>query len=226
MKPSGEIGKLSGSTVFRGSQVDTSTADQRLLDHRDRTDWLHADPWRVLRIQAEFVDPDGGAPAPSLPSPPPLPPRRRPPATAPDGSIIPDYEEAAAEYGLKDYKLIRGITSCYITDDPERGWAEIGDHLVHYMRSYAKWSEDPNTSASPLHGLDTIEKIRAAGLTQVVTPEQAIELGKTRSIGMQPLIGGLHPDKGWKSLELFVNKVLPHIKDAPAKWRAEQGIAA
>lgn len=56
MNPPGEVGKLSGSTVFRGSQVDTSTADQRLLDHRDRTDWLHADPWRVLRIQAEFVE--------------------------------------------------------------------------------------------------------------------------------------------------------------------------
>ncbi len=141
-------------------------------------------------------------------------------------TIIPDYEEAAAEFGVKDYKFIRGITSCYVTDDPERGWAEIGDHLVHYMRSYAKWSEDPNTSASPLHGLDTIEKIRAANLVQVVTPEQAIELGKVRSVGLQPLIGGLHPDKGWKSLELFVNKVLPQIKDAPAKWRAAQGIEA
>lgn len=141
-------------------------------------------------------------------------------------SIIPDYEEAAAEYGVKDYKFIRGITSCYITDDPERGWDEIGKHLVHYMQSYAKWSSDSATSASPLHGMDTIEKIRAAGLTQVVTPEQAIELGQTRSIGLQPLIGGLHPDKGWKSLELFVTKVLPHIKDAPAKWRAAQGLEA
>jgi alkanesulfonate monooxygenase SsuD/methylene tetrahydromethanopterin reductase-like flavin-dependent oxidoreductase (luciferase family) len=141
-------------------------------------------------------------------------------------SIIPDYEEACAEFGVTDYRFIRGITSVYLTDDPERGWSEVGDHLVHYMRSYAKWSESPETSASPLHGMDTIEKIRAAGLIQVVTPEQAIEIGKVRSIGMQPLIGGLHPDKGWKSLELFVDKVLPAIKDAPARWRAMQGVAA
>jgi hypothetical protein len=60
----------------------------------------------------------------------------------------------------------------------------------------------------------------------VVTPEQAIELGKTRSIGLQPLIGGLHPDKGWKSLELFVGKVLPHIKDARANWLKTQGVEA
>ena len=32
------------------------TTDQRLLDSRDATDWLHTDPWRVLRIQSEFVE--------------------------------------------------------------------------------------------------------------------------------------------------------------------------
>ncbi len=33
-----------------------STTDQRLLDSRDDSDWVHADPWRVLKIQAEFVE--------------------------------------------------------------------------------------------------------------------------------------------------------------------------
>lgn len=41
---------------MRGSQYDLSTNDQRLLDHRDPSDWVHTDPWRVLRIQAEFVE--------------------------------------------------------------------------------------------------------------------------------------------------------------------------
>lgn len=31
------------------------TTDQRLLDSRGSTDWVHTDPWRVLKIQAEFV---------------------------------------------------------------------------------------------------------------------------------------------------------------------------
>jgi uncharacterized protein (TIGR00730 family) len=34
----------------------TITTDQRLLDSRGPTDWVHTDPWRVLRIQAEFVE--------------------------------------------------------------------------------------------------------------------------------------------------------------------------
>ncbi len=33
-----------------------STTDQRLLDTRGPTDWVHTDPWRVLRIQSEFVE--------------------------------------------------------------------------------------------------------------------------------------------------------------------------
>lgn len=45
-----------GPTVLRGSQVDVSTTDQRLLDSRGPSDWVHTDPWRVLRIQAEFVE--------------------------------------------------------------------------------------------------------------------------------------------------------------------------
>jgi uncharacterized protein (TIGR00730 family) len=45
---------------MRRGQVDASTTDQRLLDSRGPTDWVHADPWRVLRIQAEFVEGFGG----------------------------------------------------------------------------------------------------------------------------------------------------------------------
>jgi len=39
-----------------GTQPQGSTTDQRLLDRRGPTDWVHTDPWRVLRIQSEFVE--------------------------------------------------------------------------------------------------------------------------------------------------------------------------
>ncbi|MGI8435214.1 MAG: TIGR00730 family Rossman fold protein [Nocardioidaceae bacterium] len=45
-----------GPVIMRRSQVESSTTDQRLLDSRGSTDWVHTDPWRVLRIQAEFVE--------------------------------------------------------------------------------------------------------------------------------------------------------------------------
>nr|WP_189183136.1 TIGR00730 family Rossman fold protein [Microbispora rosea] len=46
-----------GSSLVRGGLVPESTHDQRLLDRRGRpANWLHEDPWRVLRIQSEFVE--------------------------------------------------------------------------------------------------------------------------------------------------------------------------
>ncbi|MEZ0578624.1 TIGR00730 family Rossman fold protein [Nocardioides sp. MH1] len=48
--------KFKGPVIQRRSQIDGSTTDQRLLDSRGPTDWVHTDPWRVLRIQSEFVE--------------------------------------------------------------------------------------------------------------------------------------------------------------------------
>ncbi len=45
-----------GRVHLRRDQVPVSTTDQRLLDSRGPTDWVHQDPWRVMRIQAEFVE--------------------------------------------------------------------------------------------------------------------------------------------------------------------------
>lgn len=42
--------------MLRRRQVEHVTTDQRLLDSRGPSDWLHTDPWRVLRIQSEFVE--------------------------------------------------------------------------------------------------------------------------------------------------------------------------
>jgi uncharacterized protein (TIGR00730 family) len=48
--------KRRGPVLMRRGQVDTGTTDQRLLDSRGPSDWVHTDPWRVLRIQSEFVE--------------------------------------------------------------------------------------------------------------------------------------------------------------------------
>jgi uncharacterized protein (TIGR00730 family) len=45
-----------GPVIRRGNQIPADTTSRRLLAQDSKTDWLHEDPWRVLRIQAEFVD--------------------------------------------------------------------------------------------------------------------------------------------------------------------------
>jgi uncharacterized protein (TIGR00730 family) len=58
--PSGEVHpkeKLRGPVVLRRERRnEPTTTDQRLLDSRGPSDWVHTDPWRVMRIQAEFVE--------------------------------------------------------------------------------------------------------------------------------------------------------------------------
>jgi uncharacterized protein (TIGR00730 family) len=53
---SGPAERLNGPVLRRRQQIRTETTDQRLLDQRGRSDWVHTDPWRVLRIQSEFVE--------------------------------------------------------------------------------------------------------------------------------------------------------------------------
>jgi uncharacterized protein (TIGR00730 family) len=49
--------KQRGPVILRGAhRNEATTTDQRLLDSRGPSDWVHTDPWRVMRIQAEFVE--------------------------------------------------------------------------------------------------------------------------------------------------------------------------
>ena len=45
-----------GPVIMRRSRVPKETTDQRLLDSRGSAEWVHSDPWRVMRIQSEFVE--------------------------------------------------------------------------------------------------------------------------------------------------------------------------
>lgn len=45
-----------GPLRLSGDQVPETTTDQRLLESKSGSDWVHEDPWRVMRIQAEFVE--------------------------------------------------------------------------------------------------------------------------------------------------------------------------
>jgi uncharacterized protein (TIGR00730 family) len=54
--PGGAERRVEGAIIRGGAQRETTTTDQRLLESRGASDWVHTDPWRVLRIQSEFVD--------------------------------------------------------------------------------------------------------------------------------------------------------------------------
>ncbi|MBK8461447.1 MAG: TIGR00730 family Rossman fold protein [Micropruina sp.] len=48
--------RTQGPVIRRQGQVQQTTTDERLLQSRGDTAWVHSDPWRVMRIQSEFVE--------------------------------------------------------------------------------------------------------------------------------------------------------------------------
>ena len=57
MSPRRRMRRITEGPVVRSEdQTPDTTTDQRLLDGHGASDWVHTDPWRVLRIQSEFVE--------------------------------------------------------------------------------------------------------------------------------------------------------------------------
>ncbi|QZN86403.1 TIGR00730 family Rossman fold protein [Cellulomonas sp. C5510] len=54
--PAPGSGYRKGPVLLRRGQIPATTSDQRLLSGGGSSDWLHGDPWRVMRIQSEFVE--------------------------------------------------------------------------------------------------------------------------------------------------------------------------
>ncbi len=123
------------------------------------------------------------------------------------------YIEECRKLGREPGPIFGRSVGTHCTEDVEQGWRDIGEYALFMAKAYAKISgSDPKQSNSPLFGLDTIEKVRASGMIQMLTPDQCVEMAKTRHLSLMPLMSGLPPEIGWKSLELFTAKALPRIK--------------
>src|ERR1019366_4742045 len=92
------------------------------------------------------------------------------------------YVEECRKLGRTPGPMFGRSVGTHCTEDVDKAWKEIGDYVRFMAKAYAEISSDPSESNSPLHGLDTIEKVRASGMIQVLTPDQCAELAKTRHL--------------------------------------------
>ena len=103
----------------------------------------------------------------------------------------------------------------WVSEDPDRTWAEIGPHLLHDATQYASWQRPGPRSAVHSHA-NTVEALRAEGKYRVLTPKQCVERGKALGPFTDfvhfPLCGGAPPEIGWRSLELYASEVLPKLR--------------
>ncbi len=126
------------------------------------------------------------------------------------------YREAAIEAGHEPGNVFippekSTITSLHVARDVDAAWDEIGDCLLHDAQMYGKWTAQNKTAASTL--ATSVEELRSPdSLYRIVTPEQAVEIIRTRGLlPLQPLCGGCPPEFAWKSLKLIAEEVLPAV---------------
>jgi alkanesulfonate monooxygenase SsuD/methylene tetrahydromethanopterin reductase-like flavin-dependent oxidoreductase (luciferase family) len=102
----------------------------------------------------------------------------------------------------------------FVSRDPDRTWARIGEHLLYEARSYASWQ--PERQRSAVHSdATTVDELRAEGRYRVLTPDECLararERGPLTDFVLFPLCGGTPAELAWESLELYASEVLPRI---------------
>ena len=105
----------------------------------------------------------------------------------------------------------------HVADDPDRAWAELGEHFLHEASTYAGWQTPDITSAVHSHA-HTVDELRAEGIYQVLTPDECVERaqvqGAAAAFCLHPLCGGMPIDRAWESVQLFTDKVWPQVNAA------------
>jgi alkanesulfonate monooxygenase SsuD/methylene tetrahydromethanopterin reductase-like flavin-dependent oxidoreductase (luciferase family) len=131
--------------------------------------------------------------------------------------VVEAYRAECARLGREPGMCIvppAGIaTSCFVAEDPERAWRELGPHLLHDARTYAAWMGAGHTSASKSTAT-SVEALRAErGAYRILTPDEAVAYVRAHGVLLlHPLCGGIPPELAWPCLELVASKVLPALR--------------
>ncbi|MEE4453926.1 LLM class flavin-dependent oxidoreductase [Novosphingobium resinovorum] len=139
------------------------------------------------------------------------------------GDLVDIYLAECARLGHRPRRYFRprpGMPmAIHLCEDPDQGWEAIAPHAVHVITEYARWAEaEGEGSNSPFKGLTDPAVLRHAGMFAAWTPQMLLDRVRAAeggNIGFQPLLGGLSPDEGWKSLRLL-EATMPALREAIA----------
>ncbi len=95
-----------------------------------------------------------------------------------------------------------------VVDDPERAWAEFGEHWLLEAQTYHGWQQ-PHQKSVVHSQAENVAELREEGIYRFLTPDEAADLARTKgSIAIHPLVGGMPIDAAWQCVELFADRVL------------------
>lgn len=125
------------------------------------------------------------------------------------------YRSACEQHGVEPVIMMpRQPCFVHISEDPERTRTMLAEHVVHDAKSYAEWQR-VRPHAVVFEALESPDDVATSRVYRIVTPEEALELAhESGTLIFHPLVGGLDPELGWQSFQLFADKVAPHLAGA------------
>jgi alkanesulfonate monooxygenase SsuD/methylene tetrahydromethanopterin reductase-like flavin-dependent oxidoreductase (luciferase family) len=134
------------------------------------------------------------------------------------------YRQLCAESGHTPIVVMpaeRSRGMVFLHEDPDRAWAELGEHYLWEARVYSGWGAGQVHSF--MHGTETIETVddvRAAGRYRFMAPEQLVADIKNNPrdpVVLHPLVGAMPIDEAWKSVQLLTDEVLPVLSSTTSR---------
>jgi alkanesulfonate monooxygenase SsuD/methylene tetrahydromethanopterin reductase-like flavin-dependent oxidoreductase (luciferase family) len=118
------------------------------------------------------------------------------------------YEAACRESGHEPgFVLIPerdAATNCFVADDVDAAWDEIGKYLLHDAMAYSQWNPDNSVSAN-ITTAKTVDELRHTSSHVILTVEEAkTRIAAGEVFNLSPLCGGIPPDIAWHYLKRFV----------------------
>jgi alkanesulfonate monooxygenase SsuD/methylene tetrahydromethanopterin reductase-like flavin-dependent oxidoreductase (luciferase family) len=122
------------------------------------------------------------------------------------------YEKACRDNGFEPgFVLIPerdAATNCFVAEDVDAAWDEIGKYLLHDAMAYSEWNPD-NTVSANITTAKTVDELRYESTSHVILPVDAARerLAAGEVFNINPLCGGIPPEIAWRYLKTFVELV-------------------
>jgi alkanesulfonate monooxygenase SsuD/methylene tetrahydromethanopterin reductase-like flavin-dependent oxidoreductase (luciferase family) len=118
------------------------------------------------------------------------------------------YDDACRRNGHKPgFVLIPkrdAATNCFVAEDVDAAWDEIGTYLLHDAMAYGEWNPD-NTVSANIAQAKTVDELRRQATTHVIlsVDEAGQRVANGEVMNLSPLCGGMPPEIAWPYLKRF-----------------------
>jgi alkanesulfonate monooxygenase SsuD/methylene tetrahydromethanopterin reductase-like flavin-dependent oxidoreductase (luciferase family) len=103
----------------------------------------------------------------------------------------------------------------FVADDIDQAWSELGEYLLHDVRSYAAWNPGDETTAGFSH-VESVAELREKNASHVIisVSEAISRVRAGKVLNLSPLCGGLPPEIAWPYLKRLGDVVLPEARQS------------